>query len=419
MPRQPRCSDAPPADHDLRWYDPHRYGVPLWSAVFVLLPAVGLFAPRATVILLALCALPALHLRDRRLAAIGLARTAPGLFLGGLLIWGACTAFWSALPSETLLAVLKTTALFAMALLAVAWIEALEGHGAERLRRALLVGMMLGLGLLLVELIFESPLRRLVVDVAPDQLRVYKPWWFNRGISVVLLLLWPLLALAWHGSGPWAALAILVSAGAVVLIGPQISAVVTLALALSVALLAALGGRRLILPFAMVMAGLVLLMPLLVGALPSKQLEAGFPAMPSSSIHRFHVWSFVGERIAERPLQGWGFRMSRHVPGGQDKILMRGVEDVRMPLHPHNGPLQIWLELGGVGALLAAGFVFAVIAKLRRLDNGIGLAGAFGMIATGFIYSSLSYGLWQSWWLSALALASLSVLVLHGRRPTS
>ena len=36
-----------------------------------------------------------------------------------------------------------------------------------------------------------------------------------------------------------------------------------------------------------------------------------------------------------------------------------------MPLHPHNNPIQIWLELGIPGALIAA---FLIVLMLRRLS---------------------------------------------------
>ena len=74
-------------------------------------------------------------------------------------------------------------------------------------------------------------------------------------------------------------------------------------------------------------------------------------AIKGSAGHRLLIWSFVGERIAERPLLGWGLDASRAIPGGKEEI-RPGL--TRLPLHPHNAALQVWLELGMPGALLAA-----------------------------------------------------------------
>src|SRR6202043_2906705 len=70
-----------------------------------------------------------------------------------------------------------------------------------------------------------------------------------------------------------------------------------------------------------------------------------------SAGHRLLIWSFVGSRIAERPLVGWGLDSSRAIPGGKDPI--RPGEDW-LPLHPHNAALQLLLELGAPGAVLFA-----------------------------------------------------------------
>ena len=74
-------------------------------------------------------------------------------------------------------------------------------------------------------------------------------------------------------------------------------------------------------------------------------------AVKFSAAHRLLIWSFVGDRIAEHPLAGWGLNSSRAIPGGKDPIEPGASW---LPLHPHNAPLQLWLELGVPGAVLLA-----------------------------------------------------------------
>jgi O-antigen ligase len=81
-----------------------------------------------------------------------------------------------------------------------------------------------------------------------------------------------------------------------------------------------------------------------------------------------------------------------------------------LPLHPHNGALQLWLELGLPGAVL--GGLLALL-----LGYAAGRAGrpaiAAAMLASGAVTAMLSFGLWQEWWVGAelLALAAAACLV--------
>jgi O-antigen ligase len=89
------------------------------------------------------------------------------------------------------------------------------------------------------------------------------------------------------------------------------------------------------------------------------RIHEAVPQLANSAVHRFAIWHFAIDRIAERPLLGWGLDASRALPGGSDLI-----EDPRlpelarmgglwMPLHPHNPALQWRLELGLPGAARA------------------------------------------------------------------
>ena len=123
---------------------------------------------------------------------------------------------------------------------------------------------------------------------------------------------------------------------------------------------------------------------------------------PESWAQRLRVWSFVSERIVERPWPGWGLEASRTFAA--------------VPLHPHNSGLQVWLELGLGGAVLFALIwlrVFESIARVARRDRTAagGCAGAAGAY---FTIGALSYGVWQEWWLAtaAVVVAACTALVV-------
>ena len=64
-------------------------------------------------------------------------------------------------------------------------------------------------------------------------------------------------------------------------------------------------------------------------------------ALPKTDTLRMGYWSHAIDWIADRPLRGWGLDASRMFGPG-------------IILHPHNNPLQVWLELGVIGAVTAA-----------------------------------------------------------------
>jgi O-antigen ligase len=111
---------------------------------------------------------------------------------------------------------------------------------------------------------------------------------------------------------------------------------------------------------------LLLLAPLLVRWGFAGGLDAS--ALPFSASHRLLIWDFTTSRILQSPLIGWGMESARAIPGGAGAPaaallerfgLLAATEQFNtvqiMPLHPHNAALQVWLELGLVGAALAAG----------------------------------------------------------------
>jgi O-antigen ligase len=133
-----------------------------------------------------------------------------------------------------------------------------------------------------------------------------------------------------------------------------------------------------------------------------------------SGIHRLLIWRFGADRIAERPLLGWGMDASRAIPGGKTKFndllptLHYPGDAEAMPLHPHDAALQWQLELGIPGLLLGLTLVVWVIYRIGwRRDRPIGeRAAALALAAAALVVGLLSFGIWQAWWLSTLWLTA-------------
>jgi O-antigen ligase len=119
------------------------------------------------------------------------------------------------------------------------------------------------------------------------------------------------------------------------------------------------------------------------------------------------IWKFTADRIAERPMFGWGYDSSRAIPGS---TALLNTASPALPLHPHNGLLQWWLELGAVGAALGGALLIGLLRAIGRIGRAPDRAAALGLYAGAMTVVNLSFGIWQGWWVATLFL-SAAVLI--------
>ena len=75
-----------------------------------------------------------------------------------------------------------------------------------------------------------------------------------------------------------------------------------------------------------------------------------------------------------------------------------------IPLHPHNNILQIWLELGIVGLTIFFILIrtfFKRIYEFSHINNKVSAIAMISFLQIFFI-GHISYGIWQSWWISII-----------------
>jgi O-antigen ligase len=375
--------------------------VNLLACAFALAPAIVVLAPKATVpLLLVACAamLPGALARGWRPARPGMS---VGLVLAGLTaLWAAVSASWSFDPAKGwdtlagLLALVLATWLIADV---VAQVRAAHRDALAALARGAGLGLLAGAGVMVVELALDQPiLRTLTWQWSPDAV---SPAETNRGgtfLFVTALMAVPLFARAGLGRGVQAAGVAALGAAAVL----SDSGANQVGLLAGGAFLALAGLGRPVRTTLWALAALLglLAMPWLV-QLPYEHGLHQAEALPFSAQHRLHIWHFAGEWALERPVAGWGFDSSADFPN-------RGVEpftgsgDV-IPLHPHNAALQLWLETGAVGVLLALGLLAALV---RRIESaGPTAARWLGAAAmTTFVVADIGYGAWQTHWIATI-----------------
>ena len=372
----------------------------------------------APVGLVALAFVVIAHLRARR--SLPWPRGPVVIAAAGLGLWAMVSALWAIEPGR---AIGTGASLAAMALLAGGAATAVrdaDDATRRRLALALAIGLVLGLATAALDALTGNAIRAAVRglrDVPAALVFGLKP-----AASVMALLLPLAVALRW----PVLPRALLLLGGAAVLVAlPGDTAKIAAVIGLLVAAATVLAPRVVPRLLGASIAAAILAMPLVVSTIPSLPVER----LPFSALHRMVIWDFTAERITERPVLGWGMEASRTVPGGRDmppgEILdrLRVTEPAQraafaaphvqvLPLHPHNGALQVWLELGAIGALIAAALAWLLGAAAARAPSPPAAAGA---LASAAVTAMLSFGAWQAWWLAAMLLAAVVCVALPAK----
>ncbi|MCZ8311938.1 MAG: O-antigen ligase family protein [Magnetospirillum sp.] len=378
------------------------------------MPLIAVLAPNGLAVLLAVAgALIALFdSQARRLT--GVPRSILVIF-AALLALALASCLWAPNPFEGLDGIARSATAGLAGLAVLSQALRLDSVQTERFKTALLGGFCIGLAIVLVEMVSrlmmqprDSIFVRLFGEPAASDAFLNRP-------KTVLALLLPLaLAIARRRIGPLAPAALAAGCAFAFVVGESMAAAFALAAALGGAVAFRFVGPRAI---AAILVACVLAAPLAT-KLPTLDSLAERRDLTVSIYHRAAIWQFVGERISDKPVFGWGMHASRTMPGGHDKI---DGQAEKIPLHPHNAPLQIWLELGGVGAALMAALLgFLAIncngPPLRRTVLG-------ATLVTAVVIASLSYGMWQGWWFATLwLLAAMAVAASPeslGRRSAS
>lgn len=239
----------------------------------------------------------------------------------------------------------------------------------------------------------------------------------NRTLVTLTLLMWPAAALVAHGMRRMVAVVLLVMAVSLAILFSQ-SASAQLGLLVGViAFLIALASASVVVVLLAAAAGLTFLgLPFAVlwGFDPLYATLSGLPFSTDTGV-RLEIWRDYAEAIAYKPVFGWGIEATRWFGERDLGILVPGfIWDSASWHHPHNFVVQIWVELGALGAgIFAAATVLACLSIRNMRPERQPYACAF--FAAAFSVAVVSHGAWQTWWLSVIAVAVLMLSLGHGR----
>lgn len=361
-------------------------GLPV--AAFLTPRGIVVTMPVAAALFVAAAALDGSY-RPLRTVGAGLAgSTGAAATLFGI-VWAAVTLLWSPVPGvsgERLGSVLGSLAVGFAAYLAL----------PDRMRASNMYLLPIGVAAAALLAIVVSLAGGTPRPAGGEDLRSVE-----RGFAVAILFTWPAVAWLRSRDRDGAAILLVVVVCAATAIVPQGFAPVALSVGALTYVLAALGGARAALAVGAVTAAAVLVAP----AIPFVLLSGfGGPAVaPGSWLDAVVAWRDVVAAAPGRLFTGHGF----------GTLLPARFAGLLPPATPEVLLVQVWHDLGVVGAAAVAGALFGGLRGAARGHSEL-LPGVAAAFASAFTLSSLGIGGTQAWWPAALSATGL-VFVAAGR----
>ncbi len=356
--------------------------------------------------------------------------------LSAFAVYAMLSAFWSAAPLSTL-----SKSLYLLGAAAGTGVFAAVLPNARRetlaaLARGTLIGLTIGAVLLCIETVTSQGITRFLLNMMPslrvgqekhltfdkDLVVVIAENEINRRATIVTLLLLPALLMLKTLIGGRArtlgVMAILtITAVLMGFSGHQSSqaAIAVAATGFGLTLLSPVWTARLV---GLTWVVCCLLIVPIVTQLHGTGLHKDGSALFNSARHRIVIWNYTAEQIAKAPILGIGADATATMTEARDRALQKagaeppkdGNYGMTAARHAHNVFLQVWYELGAVGALLLAGVGLAGLALIGRQRPELQpfLLGQFAAVA-GMI--AFSFSIWQLWFLGAIGLGVIAMLI--------
>jgi hypothetical protein len=350
-----------------------------FAILMLVLPLAALVARRAAVLLVPIGVVliiiaAVLDGRHRGLReSVRRVVTAPAALAGGLLLgWCALSLLWTPFPgaaSERVLGMAATAALVIAGYLAL----------PDRTRAANLYILPIGVGIAAVLAVllsvFADPSDR-------DEL--------ERGLIVLVLLLWPSVAWLRSRQHDWEALGLAALVTVAAVVGPKPLPLAALAAGAVIYGITSVAPSLGVRATAIAMAGSVLLAPLI--PLVVRPIASSFLGRDNPYVASLSAWRRIILNEPARLITGHGFETA-----------FRGRF---VGLFPPDAPgtllFEIWYDLGILGAAAAAVALYFGVVRAGR-EQPILVPAAMAAFASAFALACLGIGTAQMWWFTAVA----------------
>jgi len=334
-------------------------------------------------------------------------------------VFGALSAVWSLFPENAVSTAAKVSVYFCAAILAGLIIRQATDKEKQKIVFSTAIGLLIAFPIMLLDVSLSGSLSSL-----------YKPYEFNpnmysRGTAITTCLLFPLAVGLFRYTAPWRAVVfVLICLG--VIFGLYMEAAKLAVILGGFVFFLVRWQRKLFWPVVLFPLTIALIFPVFFKTPLTVQEQCRMHYMLDSAYHRIAIYEFSTSKILEKPIAGWGLDSSRSIPGGEKKAELIICNDpVRnlpaaltigknLPLHSHNAAIQIWLELGLIGALFLVATVLVLIRRFERSStDNLGRAIIATTFSSIFLIYNISFGLWQSWLIFTMILLGCFIMSLQ------
>lgn len=332
--------------------------------------------------------------------------------------WCTLSFLWTIGYKETGLEVLRLGLLFTLVPL-FAWAHTISASDRDLIGKFLFLGCCFGMLLFLIQILLGKTFlfilfsKLAAIPISPFQQ-------LNRAAAVLAIVMWPAMIWLWQKKYQFGCF-IFWSINIFILWKlDNDTAFLSAVIASVLSVFIWFSTRKLVKVFCLLFFIIITLAPVLPLTVlsPEKWLEFSCNYQSSSFLHRLYIWRFAATRIIEKPIIGWGLNTARIMPGGHNVIEIKPpcrknwATGESLPLHTHNAFLQIWLELGGVGAVIIATILVVINLAIPSVARAV-TAFSQAQFFSALLISGLSFGAWQSWWLSLLWLSAIMTISIR------
>lgn len=142
-----------------------------------------------------------------------------------------------------------------------------------------------------------------------------------------------------------------------------------------------------------------------------------------SARHRVVIWGTTAEEVLRTPILGVGADATRKAMriavkrSAADPSLKRDLGQFKSGYanHAHNVYLQVWYELGAIGALLFLGIGVTALNAIGRLKPVLQPV-TIAMFVTTSLMIAFSYSMWQTWFISAFGMSAALLAIAIRKR---
>lgn len=321
-------------------------------------------------------------------------RTPLGLCIVAFLAWCGISLSWTPFPALSL----RMAGEFLPTLIA-AYLLARLAPGHLPAGTPKLAAWMLGLAcvFIVIDLASGLALRQALGGRVADFVH-------NRPAMTILLVGIPLTGLLAARGYRFAALVVAGLGLAAILRSVSGAASLGLLAALAMAAIARIAPARIALGIAVAALCLAMILAPVEGEVLQRLMpEAAHDRLvQSSSRARVAIARSFGAAVAADPWRGAGFGTSARfaeVPVAQ--ALQPELRAMLAVGHPHNSFLQVWAELGIVGAALATAILLLTLREVSGLPQSTQVA-ALALVAAASAIAFVEHGAWQPWWTAGL-----------------